>query len=145
LGDPLQRAAEPRLLNVFFYGLFMDAELLRSKGFHPMDPQPVCVPGFALRIGQRATLIPHPGSSVHGFIMKLSHNEIDRLYSEPSVRAYRAEAVSAQLTDGSYTPALCFNLVVPPAAEEANSEYAIKLRDVARRLQLPATYVDSIH
>ena len=135
---------EPRGITVFFYGLFMDVDLLLSKGAHPAHPRSACVPGFALRIGQRATLIPNAESSAHGIIMELSHAEIEQLYSEASVSAYRPEAVLAQLADGSYIPALCFNLVVPPAPEEANSEYAMKLRELARRLKLPPGYVESI-
>jgi hypothetical protein len=76
--------------------------------------------------------------------MELTHDEIERLYSEASVRAYRPEAVLCELVDGSRVPALCFNLVVPPAPEEVNSEYAAKLRDLARRLGLPSDYVESI-
>jgi len=76
--------------------------------------------------------------------MELSHGEIEKLYSDPSVSAYRPEAVLAQLADGSYLPALCFNLVVPPAPEAANSEYAVRLRELARRLKLPPGYVESI-
>jgi Gamma-glutamyl cyclotransferase, AIG2-like len=135
---------EPRRVNVFFYGLFMDAELLRSKGVHPTNPRAACVPGFALRIGQRATLMPSAESSAYGVLMELSHAEVEKLYSEPSVSAYRPEAVMVQLADGSYIPALCFNLVVPPAPEEANSEYAAKLRELAGRLKLPRGYVEGI-
>ena len=135
---------EPRRISVFFYGLFMDAELLLSKGVHPMHPRHARLPGFALRIGQRATLVPSPGSSAHGIIFDLSHADIEKLYSEASVSAYRPEAVLAQLADGSDIPALCFNLVLPPAQEEANPEYAARLRDLAHRLKLPPGYVDSI-
>ncbi len=76
--------------------------------------------------------------------MELSHGEIEQLYSEASVSVYRPEAVLAQLADGSYIPALCFNLVVPPAPEESNADYATKLRELARRLKLPIGYVESI-
>jgi hypothetical protein len=76
--------------------------------------------------------------------MELTHVEIEQLYSEASVRAYRVEAVLAELADGSQVPALCFNLLVPPGPEEANAEYAAKLRDLARRLGLPSNYVESI-
>lgn len=76
--------------------------------------------------------------------MELTHVEIEQLYSEASVRAYRAEAVLAEVTDGSQVPALCFNLLVPPGPEEVNSEYAAKLRDLARRLGLPSNYVEGI-
>jgi hypothetical protein len=135
----------PRRIEVFFYGLFMDASLLRGKGADPFAVRPACLPGFALRIGQRATLLSNPSARTYGMLMELTHAEIERLYSEASVSAYRPEAVLCELADGSHVPALCFNLVVPPAPEEANSEYAAKLRDLARRLGLPSDYVESIH
>jgi len=133
-----------RRIEVFFYGLFMDADLLRAKGTHPLNIRPACVPGFALRIGQRATLLRIPDACAYGIVMELTHVEIEQLYSEASVRSYRPEAVLAELADGSRVPVLCFNLVVPPGPEEANSEYAAKLRDLARRLGLPPNYVESI-
>jgi hypothetical protein len=135
---------ESRTIDVFFYGLFMDAELLRANGLHPNNGRQACVSGMALRIGRRATLVPDPARSVHGFVFGLSHDEVERLYAEPSVSAYRPEAVIAQLVDGSYIPALCFNL--PPSDEtaEANPEYAEKLRMVAGRLGLPAEYAAGI-
>jgi hypothetical protein len=135
---------DDRPINVFFYGLFMDAEALRANGLHPDNARQACVPGMALRIGRRATLVPDPNCCVYGFVTGLSHKEVDRLYAEPSVAEYRPEAVIAQLVDRSCIPALCFNL--PPSDEtaEANPEYAEKLRVVARRLGLPADYTASI-
>ncbi len=134
----------PRRIEVFFYGLFMDADLLRTKGAHPENLRPACVPGFTLRIGQRATLVQNSDGRVYGILMTLTHDEIEQLYSQASVRAYRAEAVLAELNDGSRVSALCFNLLVPPDPKEANSEYAAKLRNLARRLGLPTDYVESI-
>jgi hypothetical protein len=134
----------PRRIDAFFYGLFMDADLLRAKGIHPENVRPASVPGFALRIGKRATLLRTPDAIAYGILMELTHAEIEQLYSEPSVSAYRPEAVLTKLTHGSTVPALCFNLVVPPAPEDANLEYAAKLRDLARRLELPPDYVESI-
>jgi hypothetical protein len=79
----------------------MDVELLLSKGAHPMHPRPARVPGFALRIGKRATLIPNADSVAYGILLELSHADIEKLYSEASVSAYRPEAVVAQFGDGS--------------------------------------------
>jgi hypothetical protein len=76
--------------------------------------------------------------------MELSHEEIERLYAEPSVRMYRPEAVVAELADGAQVPTLCFTLPTPPQPGESNDAYARKLRDLARRLGLPADYVDRI-
>src|SRR2546428_12161695 len=109
-----------RRINVFFYGLFMDADALRTKGVQPAHPRRGCVSGFALRIGQRATLVPDPEARVYGVLMELSHDEIERVYAEPSVREYRPEAVIAELDDATQVPALCFNLPVPPRPDEMN-------------------------
>ncbi|PYP02546.1 MAG: hypothetical protein DMD27_14910 [Gemmatimonadetes bacterium] len=84
---------DERRLEVFFYGLFMDQQLLDGKGVHPTDVRPAVVPGFELRIGARAALVPTPAGQVHGLLMKLSHGDIENLYSEPGVRAYRPEPV----------------------------------------------------
>lgn len=133
-----------RRIEVFFYGLFMDADLLRTKGAHPINIRSACVRGFALCIGQRATLVRTLRARAYGIVMELTHAEIERLYSEASVRSYRTEAVIAELADGSHVPALCFSLLVSPDPEKANSEYAARLRDLARRLGLPSDYVASI-
>jgi Gamma-glutamyl cyclotransferase, AIG2-like len=133
-----------RRICVFFYGLFMDAELLHSRGVSPQNIRRAGAPGFALRIGERATLWPEPNASAYGMVMELTHEEIDQLYSEDSVRQYRPEAVMLQLDDGSSVPAVCFNLVKPPHANEANAEYAAKLRELARRIELPIDYVNCI-
>jgi hypothetical protein len=133
-----------RRIEVFFYGLFMDADLLRAKGVNPMNIRSASVPGFALRIGHRATLLPQPNGLAHGILMQLTPEELEQLYSESSVRAYRPEAVLCEASTGSSIPALCFNLIEPPRADEANSEYAAKLRELAARLGLPSDYVASI-
>jgi hypothetical protein len=133
-----------RRVDVFFYGLFMGAELLQGMGIKPANIRIASAPGFALRIGQRATLTPDPDRRVYGVLMGLTHNEVDRLYSQKSVSLYRPEAIIAELADGSYVPALCFNLPVVPNAQEANPDYARQLRDLGHRLGLPSDYVDSI-
>jgi len=135
---------ESRVIDVFFYGLLMDAESLRAQGFAPSNGRQACVSRMALRVGRRATLILDPAKCVHGFVFGLTHDEIERLYGEPSVAAYRPEAVIAQLADGSHIPALCFNLPPSDETEAVNPEYAEKLRGVAGRLGLPADYVASI-
>jgi len=133
-----------RKIDVFFYGLFMDEELLQSKGVRPTNPRLASVSGFQLRIGDRAALVPTASGRVFGLVASLSHAEVEQLYSEPSVRAYRPEAVLASLPNGEILAALCFNLPEPPSADERNDTYASKLRSLAERLQFPADYVASI-
>lgn len=78
-----------RRINVFFYCLFMDAGLLRAKGANPLNIRLACVPGYALRIGQRAILIESDQERADPMLMELTHDEIELLYSEASVSDYR--------------------------------------------------------
>jgi hypothetical protein len=55
---------ETRRVSVFFYGLFMDPELLRGKGLQPENDRRACVRGMRLRIGKRAALEVEPGAVV---------------------------------------------------------------------------------
>jgi len=45
----------------------MDADLLRAKGADPINIRPASVPGFALRIGERATLLRNPDARAYGY------------------------------------------------------------------------------
>jgi hypothetical protein len=133
-----------RRLDVFFYGLFMDVLVLKAKGIDPIDVRVAAVPGYDLRIGARAALVPDPAAEVHGVLMKLSHSDLEKLYSEAGVQAYRPEPVLAVTRDGSSFAALCYNLPEPPAAGERNPEYAAKLQALAARIGLPSGYIRSI-
>ena len=133
-----------RRIDVFFYGLFMDETLLRAKSIEPRQRRLAALENFRLVIGERATLIPSAGQTVHGVIFSLTHAELDSLYAEASLRVYRPEAVSARVASGELVSALCFNLPVPPAATERNPQYAAKLKEVALRVGLPAEYVEKI-
>jgi hypothetical protein len=132
-----------RRVDVFFYGLFMDETILRAQGLEPQGAEQASVEGFALQIGQRATLVPSAGSSVHGMVFSLTLSELSRLYSEPSVQAYRPLAVLARLPDGQSVPALCYSLP-NPSPSEGNLEYAAKLRAVAEKVRLPREYIESL-
>jgi len=129
---------------VFFYGLFMDPDMLRAKGLHPTNVRQACVVGMALHLGQRAALVPDASKSVHGFVMQLFQEELDRLYADISVAAYRPENINVRLTSGEDMTALCYNLPIPPKPDERNPEYAATLRDLGRRLGLPQQYLESI-
>lgn len=136
--------AEARKIDLFFYGLFMDEALLREKGINPTNRRTAAVENFSLVIGERATLVPCAGETVHGVLFALTHAEVDALYREASVSVYRPEAVAARLADGSVVPALCFNLPAPPSSDERNPQYASKLKALAERIGLPPSYVSSI-
>lgn len=133
-----------RQIDGFFYGLFMDAEVLRQAGTSPSNFRRAYVADFELRIGQRATLVPCPGARAYGMLISLTHGDLERLYGGPGLEAYRPEAVLAHSFEGEAVPALCYNLVQAPEARERNPEYAKRLRMVLEDLEFPAEYVQSV-
>ncbi|HEX8501980.1 MAG TPA: gamma-glutamylcyclotransferase family protein [Pyrinomonadaceae bacterium] len=131
-------------VDVFFYGLFMDEAVLRGKGLKPRGRRVASVENYRLHIGARATLAPRTGATVHGVVFSLTRGEVEALYSDESVSAYRPEVVGARLAEGGEARVLCYNLPAPPPPGERNPEYASKLRELAGRTGLPPDYVASI-
>ena len=133
-----------RRVDAFFYGMFMDADLLRESGVEPVNPRRAYVAGFALRLGERATLVPSAGARAYGMLYALTHDELARLYGAPGLEHYRPEAVLARTTEGEPVAALCYNLAEAPRAGEHNAEYAARLRRVLGKLGFPPEYVASV-
>ncbi len=133
-----------RRIDAFFYGLFMDIDLLREVDVAPVNPRRAYVDDFALRIGQRATLLPSAGGRAYGMLFALTHSELERLYTAPGLEQYRPEAVLAQPLEAAPVPALCYNLREAPRAHERNSEYAARLQRALTKLDFPEEYVASV-
>jgi hypothetical protein len=124
--------------DIFFYGLFMDENLLRAKGVEPRQPRRAAVRDYQLKIGQRAMLVREPSAQAYGMVYALSESEIESLYSEAGLERYHPELVVATFEDGSVSEVTTFNLSRESASEEPNLAYAAKLRLVLESLGFPA-------
>ena len=133
-----------RRIDCFFYGLFMDVDVLRQSNVVPSNPRRAYVEGFALRIARRATLVPSPGGRAYGMLIALTHAELERLYTAPGLEEYCPEAVLAQPLAGTPAPALCYLLPRGPALHDRNPEYAARLQRALEKLNFPAAYIASI-
>lgn len=56
----------------------------------------------------------------------------------------RPEAILAHSLNDGVWPALCYNLRKAPEPDEANFEYASRLRALLDRLDFPSEYVASV-
>jgi hypothetical protein len=133
-----------RRIDGFFYGLFMDSDILRESRVVAVSPRRAYVDGYALCIGRRATLVPNPGARAYGMVFALTHDELEKLYTAPGLEQYRPEAILAHSIEGETLPALCYNLREAPGPDEANPEYAARLREVLGKLEFPPGYIASI-
>jgi hypothetical protein len=131
------------MIVVFFYGLFMDQDLLVEKGLNPSNPRKGYVAGMGLRIGRRATLVHAREERAYGIVMQLSEDESTALYSEESVSDYIPEQVVVTLNDGVQLEATCYNLP-EHLLSGSNREYAKSLIQVAIKTGLPKSHIDAI-
>ena len=131
-------------VDAFFYGLYMDDTLLAGAGVKPRAPRKASAHDYALRIGQRATLVKAPGSVAWGMVYNLTPGDLAKLYGAPGLEVYRPEEIEATLENRAIIPARVYNLPHAPAADERNPEYAEKLKAAMTRLGFPADYVAGI-
>jgi len=133
-----------RKVDGFFYGLFMDLDILRKAQVKASNPRRAYVSDFALRIGHRATLLPTSGAKSYGMLYSLTFDDLDTLYNGPGLEQYRPEAVLAHSFDGACVPALCYNLTEAPKPNETNEAYTAQLRKVLLKLEFPVEYIASM-
>lgn len=130
---------------IFFYGLFMDPEILQAQGALPSQPTVTKLENYKLYLGKRATLIPSDGDHVFGTVMRLTQPEVDTLYSTASVREYQAVQVTCQFAEDDYIEAITY--ILPegsPLTPPLNADYAHQLQEVCQKMKLPSHYQKKI-
>src|SRR5947209_4008639 len=106
----------------------MDPDVLEDNHVRAINPRLGYVEDFALRIGQRAALVPALDARAYGMIMAISPADLARLYAGPGLDLYHPEAVLARTLEGETFPTLCYNLREAPGVNERNPEYAARLQ-----------------
>ena len=133
------------MIRIFFYGLFMDVSLLREKGLRPHLVGAAELSDYRIHVGNRATLIPRPGSTSYGMLIDLPDEDANELYSAPDVRDYCPDSVTAVLlSDRTTQPSLCYNLPADKLGVGMNSEYAERLSVLVLQLGFPPAYASEI-
>jgi len=117
-----------RLHDVFFYGLYMDEEILKSKNISIRHRRSGYIDNYALRIGHLATLIRSENSRACGMVYAMTQKEIVSLYEGLGLDAYATEALLCTLSNGSNIAVLCKNLTEAPKEDESNDIYLSKLK-----------------
>ena len=128
---------------VFYYGSFIDLEVLAGSNVNPTAVEVGWVSGFDIAIGPLATMVPAEGSVVYGILARTTHEELTRLYSQDWVAEYAPEAVIVTKIDRQLVPALCY-IAAPARTGPAKKEYIDKIAGAGRKWGFPAWYVERI-
>lgn len=121
--DNKENKLRSKLHKVFFYGLEMDEEILRSKDIEPRKKQIAYAKGYKLKVGKMAILLKEKNAKVYGLVYSLTCEEIDKLYKDTSLTDYVVEAVLVETEDTNEIAELYCILLDPPKDEENNDIY----------------------
>ena len=132
---------------IFFYGSYMNPNVLKEVDLSPANVQVAKLAGFDLRIAPRANLVPAEGKTVYGVLTQATHRELDRLYTEHAYRVlgevYVPEAVLVETLDGQFRPAMtyiCWTMTQKPP----ENSYIHRILAPATELNFPAWYLNRI-
>jgi cation transport regulator ChaC len=127
----------------FFYGSFINLDVLRGTGYVPARYEVARLSGFDITIRPLANLVRSDRHSVYGIVAEATHEELARLYEHARNDlggTYLPEAVLVETTDGKLRPALCYiapHIEPAPAADA----YVDRIAGPARRHGFPDWYV----
>ena len=137
--------AEPRVW-VFFYGSYMNFDVLKEVNFVPQQWEVAKVSGFDIVIEPRANLVRSDGHCVYGILATATHAELDRLYAHAKGvlgETYLPEAVLAETLSGMWKPALCY--IAPSMdARPAANDYVERIVKPAKEYDFPEWYIERL-
>jgi hypothetical protein len=136
---------EPRVW-VFFYGSYMNFDVLKEVNLVPERWEVAKVSGFDIVIQPRANLVRSDRHCVYGILATATHAELDRLYAHAKGvlgETYLPEAVLAETLGGIWRPALCY---IAPSMEAmpAADDYVERIVKPAREHKFPAWYIERL-
>jgi hypothetical protein len=135
--------AEPKVW-VFFYGSFINREVLARGGLTPEAVEVARLGGFDIQIETLATLVRSDRHCVYGIICRTTHAELRRLYGQDWLGdTYLPEAVLVETETGQWVPALCYIAPTRPPAPPAD-DYLDWITGPAREYAFPGWYLERL-
>ena len=130
-------------MEVFFYGLFMDDNILLKNGIKSSNPRRGYLNDYALKIGNRASLIPCKDEKSYGIVMTIDIDAINNLYAESSVADYIPEEVSIITSTNDSITATCY-IIPSKSITGTNVLYDASLYKLAKQEGFPDDYLEKI-
>ena len=130
----------------FFYGSYLNLDVLREVGIEPGAWETAHLRGFDIRIAPRANLVSTATGLVYGIVATLTHAELDRLYTHAKDvlgEVYLPEAVLVHTQSDVDRPALCYishHMIERPA----EADYVERIVQPARQYGFPDWYIERL-
>lgn len=129
---------------VFFYGSFINRQVLARGGLALERFEIARLWGFDIVIETLATLVPSDRHCVFGIACEVTHEQLRTLYAQDWLGgSYLPEAVLVETQGAQLLPALCFVAPARPPARPAN-DYLDWITAPAREYGFPDFYIERL-
>jgi hypothetical protein len=128
---------------VFFYGSYMNAEVLKEARLSPERFEPTMLDRFEIVIRPLANLHRSDRGRVYGVLTFATHAELERLYAharEVLGGDYVPFPVVVTVRSGELVPALCY-LAPRLDSKPASNDYVSRIVEPARQHGFPDSYI----
>ena len=127
----------------FFYGSFINLDVLRILDVAPEKYQVARLSGFDIRIQPLANLIRSDRDCVYGIVALVSQDELRRLYNYAKNELgtiYLPEPVLVETSDGKWRAALCY-VALSMESRPPNNDYIERIVRPAKDYGFPDWYI----
>lgn len=131
-----------RYVWTFFYGSFINLEVLKQYNVVPASYEVARLNGFDIDVQPLSTLVPDDARSVYGIVAEVTHVNLTVLYTLDWVGRYDPYPVLVETNEGHLIPSLCY--ISSPAENEkspAAEDYVMSIINPARALGFPSWYI----
>jgi len=130
----------------FFYGSYINLDVLREVDYTPRAYEPAQLPGFNITIRPLANLERSDQHTTYGIVATGTHAELARLYDHAENilgGRYLPEAVLVQNLSGRWLPALTY--IAPKlSTRPASTDYVDRILKPAREYGFPDWYLEHL-
>lgn len=132
-----------RRVRTFFYGSFINQDVLKESGVEPREIEVAKLAGYDIRIEPLANLVRSEQHAVYGILAGVTHRELEALYSQDWVGVYHPEPVLAETRDGKLVPALCY---ISPETDgsPASADYIRRIVRPAEEYGFPGWFIERL-
>lgn len=133
-------------VKVFFYGSYMNLEVLKGIGLRPKGVKTAILPGFTIQIQPLANIYRNPLDVVYGIVAELYHQELSSLYSHASGVLggdYHPQAVVVSTPSEEFVTAMCYIAHEMPV-RKATREYVEHIVGPAQGYLFPKWYMERL-
>ena len=131
---------------VFFYGSYMDMNILKDFDCVPEQWEVARVYGYDIVIQPRANLLRSDRNCVYGIVAAVTHDQLDQLYTRIQRdfgQTYLPEPVLAETMLGTWMPAMTYIAASMETGQPAR-DYVERMVKPARDLDFPAWYIERL-